>query len=112
MALKNFFFSCLEVIVVFFQVILYKLSGGTLASGDKEQPAEQIKKWVYVGYVRAHTHDVRALTVATPICGEGLSRIQILFFKAALSNNHVYFLLNYPCILIDPLAILLVAATP
>ncbi|KAH7663101.1 U3 small nucleolar RNA-associated protein 4 [Dioscorea alata] len=52
------------------QVILYKSSGNTLASGDKEQPAEQIKKWVYVGYVRAHTHDVRALTVATPICGE------------------------------------------
>ncbi|KAI3760715.1 hypothetical protein L1987_51114 [Smallanthus sonchifolius] len=39
------------------QVILYKLS-------------KHIKKWVYVGYVRAHTHDVRALTVAVPITRE------------------------------------------
>ncbi|XP_076959974.1 WD repeat-containing protein PCN-like [Bidens hawaiensis] len=36
------------------QIILYKLS-------------KPIKKWVYVGYSRAHTHDVRALTVAVPI---------------------------------------------
>ena len=86
MALKNTFFYCPQIIVVFFQVILYKSSGGTLACGDEDQPAEQIKKWVYVGYVRAHTHDVRALTVATPICAEGLSRIQMLYFKAALSE--------------------------
>ncbi|KAJ0513520.1 putative transcription factor WD40-like family [Helianthus annuus] len=39
------------------QVILYKLS-------------KPIKKWAYVGYVRAHTHDVRALTVAVPISRE------------------------------------------
>ncbi|KAD6119610.1 hypothetical protein R6Q59_025594 [Mikania micrantha] len=42
------------------QVILYKLSKPT-------------KKWVYVGYVRAHTHDVRALTVAVPISREDVS---------------------------------------
>lgn len=30
-----------------------------------------MKKWVYVGYVRAHTHDVRALAVAVPIAHEG-----------------------------------------
>ncbi|MBA0798263.1 hypothetical protein Gohar_008870, partial [Gossypium harknessii] len=30
-----------------------------------------MKKWVYVGNVRAHTHDVRALTVAVPISSEG-----------------------------------------
>ncbi|KAJ6685796.1 WD REPEAT-CONTAINING PROTEIN PCN [Salix purpurea] len=29
-----------------------------------------LKKWIYVGYVRAHTHDVRALTVAVPISRE------------------------------------------
>ncbi|KAJ0970073.1 hypothetical protein J5N97_022950 [Dioscorea zingiberensis] len=52
------------------QVILYKLSGGMLESSDKDHSAEQIKKWIYVGYVRAHTHDVRALTVAMPISGE------------------------------------------
>lgn len=31
-----------------------------------------MKKWVYVGYVRAHTHDVRALTMAVPISLEGM----------------------------------------
>lgn len=30
-----------------------------------------MKKWIYVGHVRAHTHDVRALTVAVPIAHEG-----------------------------------------
>ncbi|KAJ0699960.1 putative transcription factor WD40-like family [Helianthus annuus] len=39
------------------QVILYKHS-------------KPVKKWAYVGYVRAHTHDVRALTVAVPISRE------------------------------------------
>lgn len=29
-------------------------------------------KWVYVGYVRAHTHDVTALAMARPIRREGL----------------------------------------
>ncbi|KAI3806646.1 hypothetical protein L1987_22558 [Smallanthus sonchifolius] len=47
------------------QVILYKLSG------DKSS-SEMMKKWVYIGYVRAHTHDVRALTVAVPISREDL----------------------------------------
>ncbi|KAK9065678.1 hypothetical protein SSX86_015079 [Deinandra increscens subsp. villosa] len=46
------------------QVILYKLS-------------KPLKKWVYVGYVRAHTHDVRALTVAVPITREGM--LTVLF---------------------------------
>ncbi|XP_076946163.1 WD repeat-containing protein PCN-like [Bidens hawaiensis] len=47
------------------QVILYKLSV------DKSSPV-MMKKWVYIGYVRAHTHDVRALTVAVPISREDL----------------------------------------
>ncbi|KAL8225435.1 hypothetical protein R6Q57_017992 [Mikania cordata] len=47
------------------QVILYKLSG------DKSS-SEMLKKWVYIGYVRAHTHDVRALTVAMPISREDI----------------------------------------
>lgn len=54
------------------QVILYKLSSDTLESGDGNSFAEVIKKWVYVGYVRAHTHDVRSLAVAVPISSEGL----------------------------------------
>ncbi|MFS7946772.1 putative transcription factor WD40-like family [Helianthus anomalus] len=37
------------------QVILHKLSGDKSCS-------KMMKKWVYIGYVRAHTHDVRALT--------------------------------------------------
>ncbi|KAM7278274.1 hypothetical protein ACFE04_005408 [Oxalis oulophora] len=48
------------------QVILYKLSRETIGSSE----SELTKKWVYVGYVRAHTHDVRALTVAMPISHE------------------------------------------
>eukprot|EP00257_Ricinus_communis_P019091 XP_015577976.1 WD repeat-containing protein PCN [Ricinus communis] len=51
------------------QVILYKLSGETVGSSD-DVSAKSMKKWVYIGYVRAHTHDVRALTVAVPISRE------------------------------------------
>ncbi|KAJ4842742.1 hypothetical protein Tsubulata_027202 [Turnera subulata] len=46
------------------QVILYKLSAET------ETSSEVMKQWVYVGYVRSHTHDVKALTVAVPISRE------------------------------------------
>ncbi|XP_059631154.1 WD repeat-containing protein PCN-like isoform X1 [Cornus florida] len=51
------------------QVILYKLSSESGEVGD-DRSSEVMKKWVYVGYVRAHTHDVRALTVAVPISRE------------------------------------------
>ncbi|KDP35722.1 hypothetical protein JCGZ_10494 [Jatropha curcas] len=51
------------------QVILYKLSTETVGSNDG-MSVKKMKKWVYVGYVRAHTHDVRALTVAVPISRE------------------------------------------
>ncbi|KAL9250981.1 WD repeat-containing protein [Drosera capensis] len=50
------------------QVILYKLSSTNSGSNDDGKPQpEVIKKWVYVGHVRAHTHDVKALTIAVPI---------------------------------------------
>ncbi|KAF9606499.1 hypothetical protein IFM89_025774 [Coptis chinensis] len=49
------------------QVILYKLSIDTVGSGNEKSLTEPVRKWAYVGYVRAHTHDVRALTVAVPI---------------------------------------------
>ncbi|KAI3460141.1 hypothetical protein Pfo_016804 [Paulownia fortunei] len=52
------------------QVILYKLSSEAVGSSDGKFVPEAIKKWIYVGYVRAHTHDVRALTVAVPISHE------------------------------------------
>ncbi|XP_057974172.1 WD repeat-containing protein PCN-like [Malania oleifera] len=52
------------------QVILYKLSSSTTGSADKNSSSKEMKQWVYVGYVRAHTHDVRALTVAVPISRE------------------------------------------
>lgn len=42
-----------------------------VGSSDGKFVPEAIKKWIYVGYVRAHTHDVRALTVAVPISHEG-----------------------------------------
>ncbi|KAG7593088.1 WD40 repeat [Arabidopsis thaliana x Arabidopsis arenosa] len=51
------------------QVILYKLSGGTFKSQDFKPSSAQ--KWDYIGCVRAHTHDIRALTVAVPISLEG-----------------------------------------
>ncbi|KAK8681430.1 hypothetical protein V6N13_053834 [Hibiscus sabdariffa] len=53
------------------QVILYKLCTEKLQSCDDKSSSEMMKKWVYVGYVRAHTHDVRALTMAVPISSEG-----------------------------------------
>ncbi|KAJ1396928.1 WD40/YVTN repeat-like-containing domain superfamily [Sesbania bispinosa] len=49
------------------QVILYKLSSPS-ESSDGINSA--MKKWTYVHYIRAHTHDVRALTVAVPISQE------------------------------------------
>ncbi|KAJ8773266.1 hypothetical protein K2173_028443 [Erythroxylum novogranatense] len=52
------------------QVILYKLSHEAVGSSDDISTSNMTKKWVYVGYVRAHTHDVRALTVAVPISRE------------------------------------------
>ncbi|KAF2614389.1 hypothetical protein F2Q70_00009098 [Brassica cretica] len=49
-------------------VILYKLSGSTNSSQDLKPSSSQ--KWDYIGYVKAHTHDIRALTVAVPISRE------------------------------------------
>uniref|UniRef100_A0A2N9EE06 Uncharacterized protein n=1 Tax=Fagus sylvatica TaxID=28930 RepID=A0A2N9EE06_FAGSY len=52
------------------QVILYKLSSEKVGPSDDKASSTMMKKWIYVGYVRAHTHDVRALTVAVPISRE------------------------------------------
>ncbi|KAL2529513.1 Transducin family protein/WD-40 repeat family protein [Forsythia ovata] len=52
------------------QVILYKLSSDAAGSCDGNFVSDAIKKWIYVGYVRAHTHDVRSLTLAVPISHE------------------------------------------
>ncbi|OIW20872.1 hypothetical protein TanjilG_24950 [Lupinus angustifolius] len=51
------------------QVILYKLSS-QLVSPDGVNSPILMKRWIYVQNVRAHTHDVRALTVAVPITQE------------------------------------------
>ncbi|KAL6843525.1 hypothetical protein ACP4OV_026587 [Aristida adscensionis] len=51
------------------QVILYKASKDGF-DAHKDMDKEQARKWVYVGYVRSHTHDIRALTMAVPICRE------------------------------------------
>ncbi|KAE9588474.1 hypothetical protein Lal_00003033 [Lupinus albus] len=51
------------------QVILYKLSSQPASSDGVHSPI-MMKKWIYVQCVRAHTHDVRALTVAVPITQE------------------------------------------
>ncbi|KAF4351734.1 hypothetical protein CsatB_007397 [Cannabis sativa] len=51
------------------QVILYKLSSEIIESTDGDS-SNSMKRWTYVGYTRAHSHDVRALTVAVPISRE------------------------------------------
>ncbi|XP_050263816.1 WD repeat-containing protein PCN [Quercus robur] len=52
------------------QVILYKLSSQKVGPSDDKASSIVMKKWNYIGYVRAHTHDVRAMTVAVPISRE------------------------------------------
>ncbi|XP_010555470.1 PREDICTED: U3 small nucleolar RNA-associated protein 4-like [Tarenaya hassleriana] len=49
------------------KVILYNFSGNTDGSKDLESSSAVYQKWDYIGYVRPHTHDIRALTVAEPI---------------------------------------------
>ncbi|KAK4787261.1 hypothetical protein SAY86_011094 [Trapa natans] len=52
------------------QVILYKLSSEITSGASNENLSIMLKKWIYVGYVRAHTHDIRSLTIALPISQE------------------------------------------
>lgn len=40
-------------------------------ASDVNVTSGAVKKWVYISHVRAHTHDVKALTVAMPISHEG-----------------------------------------
>jgi hypothetical protein len=56
---------------------LYKASKDDFSSGNEKVAEEQTHKWVYVGRVRAHSHDVRALTMAVPVCKEGLCFLYI-----------------------------------
>jgi U3 small nucleolar RNA-associated protein 4 len=51
---------------------LYKASKDKFSDDNEKVAGEQTQKWVYVGYVRAHSHDVKALTMAVPVCKEGL----------------------------------------
>ncbi|KAM7518428.1 hypothetical protein LguiB_017390 [Lonicera macranthoides] len=59
--------SPFEEILVLWYVILYKISGDAIETNDDMSFSKVLKKWVHVGYVRVHIHDVRALTVAVPI---------------------------------------------
>ncbi|XP_068669024.1 WD repeat-containing protein PCN-like isoform X2 [Aristolochia californica] len=52
------------------QVILLKLTFNSTGSGGDDSATILTKKWVIVGYVRSHTHDVRALTMAVPVSRE------------------------------------------
>lgn len=52
------------------QVILYKASKDEFGADNEKVAKDQMHKWAYVGYVRSHSHDVRALTMAVPICKE------------------------------------------
>ncbi|KAL8172058.1 hypothetical protein V2J09_023862 [Rumex salicifolius] len=53
------------------KVILYKHSRNAVGSNfNSSSSSEAVKKWVYVGNVRPHTHDIRALAVAVPISEE------------------------------------------
>ncbi|KAI3987746.1 hypothetical protein MKX01_028480, partial [Papaver californicum] len=55
-------------------VIQYKLFNDSIEYGNDSSSTAVVKKWVYVGYSRAHTHDVRALTVAVPIDSKAKKR--------------------------------------
>ncbi|KAK8968322.1 hypothetical protein KSP40_PGU005252 [Platanthera guangdongensis] len=52
------------------QVILYTRSSNTPDMGKVEPLRDHCHNWLYVGYIRAHTHDVRALAMAVPISSE------------------------------------------
>ncbi|KAK9756493.1 hypothetical protein RND81_01G101700 [Saponaria officinalis] len=54
------------------KVILYKLSDDAPSHSEDSSLSSNLKKWVYVDSRSAHTHDVRALTVAVPISHEDL----------------------------------------
>ena len=73
--------------LILLQVILYKLAGGTFKPQDLKPSST--KKWDYIGCVRAHTHDIRALTVAVPISSEGQWSLQLLCFY------YFQYILNY-----------------
>lgn len=54
-------------------MILYELSDDSLGSSQSSKVSSEVRKsWVYVDSRSAHTHDVRALTVAVPISQQGL----------------------------------------
>ncbi|KAI0500598.1 hypothetical protein KFK09_018812 [Dendrobium nobile] len=52
------------------QVILYKRSSNAVDLDKVEPFVDHTHNWIYVGYVRVHTHDVRTLTVAVPVSSE------------------------------------------
>ncbi|CAN6450079.1 unnamed protein product [Victoria cruziana] len=52
------------------QVIQYKLNQETSGFNKNDSSIDVIEKWIYIGYIRAHTHDVRALTISVPISAE------------------------------------------
>ncbi|KAG0498662.1 hypothetical protein HPP92_002972 [Vanilla planifolia] len=52
------------------QVILYKRTSNANDLDDIKLSADIAMNWIYVSYIRAHTHDVRALTMAFPISSE------------------------------------------
>ncbi|WOL18945.1 U3 small nucleolar RNA-associated protein [Canna indica] len=80
------------------QVILYKHCNDMISSENDGIPEEQIVKWIYIGYIRAHTHDVRALTMALPISREGL--------LIGITSEAFHFLLWYVNIVFEPFELL------
>ncbi|KAK1288627.1 hypothetical protein QJS10_CPB19g01186 [Acorus calamus] len=67
------------------QVILYKHSNEMLGSEQNESSTEVTQKWVYVGYVRAHTHDVRALTLTVPISEQAIDGASTIMVQSSCS---------------------------
>ncbi|XP_068642656.1 WD repeat-containing protein PCN-like [Aristolochia californica] len=66
------------------QVILLKMAFDSRGSGGHDSARVLTKKWVNVGFVRSHTHDVRALTVAVPISAVPISREDALLHEKAI----------------------------
>ncbi|KAG4931551.1 hypothetical protein AAZX31_17G221700 [Glycine max] len=73
------------------QVILYKLSSSQSTSSNDINSPSTMKRWIYVHYVRAHTHDIRALAVAVPISHEADIKPEKRIKRARRAENPISF---------------------
>ncbi|CAL9074648.1 unnamed protein product [Musa acuminata var. zebrina] len=58
---------CICFIAQFVMLFFISFTTDMIKYGERGLPKEEMVKWTYVGYIRAHTHDVRALAMTVPI---------------------------------------------